>query len=56
MQPMSGRIELMWNSGSGSQNTSVEVSSKRSQPTELVRTSCSWVIGQPLGSAVVPDV
>ena len=56
MQPISGRIELMWNSGSGSQKTSVEVSSKRSQPTELVRTSCSWVIGQPLGSAVVPDV
>ena len=56
MQPIIGRIELMWNSGSGSQNTSAEVSSKRSQPTELVRTSCSWVMGQPFGSAVVPEV
>ena len=56
MQPIIGRIELMWNSGSGSQNTSPEVSSKRSQPTELVRTSCSWVMGQPFGSAVVPEV
>ena len=54
---MSGRIELMWNRGSGSQNTSVSVNSNRvRQAVTAVRTSDSWFRGQPLGSAVVPEV
>ena len=47
----------MWKSGSGSQKRSASVNSRRSrQAATEVRTSASWLRGQPLGSAVVPEV
>lgn len=53
----SGSTKLMWNIGRGSKNRSSAVRRKRSLPAwSEVRTSASCESGQPLGSAVVPDV
>ena len=56
-QHKKGRIEAIWNMGRGAQNRSFSPKKNRDRFIFCpLRTNMDWCIGQPFGSAVVPDV